>query len=52
MGTKWTAAVMGEAGINLQLVDVIYPCSDGWEGPEPPSSNYYAMGKALLRPVY
>ena len=32
---KWSPngiAVMDQVGINKQLVDVIYPCSEGWEG--------------------
>ena len=42
MGTNWNIAVIGQMGINLQLLDVTYPCSEGWEGPELASSAHYA----------
>ena len=42
MGTQWEIAVMGPMGINLQLVEVIYPLGEGWEGPELASSLHYA----------
>ena len=48
-GSKWGPngiAAMGQMGINRQLVDVIYTCSEGWEGPE------IGMLKRLPRPVY
>ena len=34
MGTKSGIADMGQMGTNLQLVDVICPCSEGREGPD------------------
>ena len=51
MGTKGIA-VVGQMGINLQLVDVIYTCSEGWEGPELASSLHYACKRRLLGPAY
>ena len=42
---------MGQMGIKLQLADVIYPCSEGWWGPQLASSVRYAMLKELLRLV-
>ena len=33
---------MGQMGINPQLVDVMCPCREGWEGPERASSLHYA----------
>ena len=53
LGAKWGPngiAVMGRMGINPQLVDVISPCGEGWEGVDRASSDRYAMLKALLRP--
>ena len=38
---------MGQMGITLQLVDVISPSSEGWEGPEP-----LCMLQGLLGPIY
>ena len=34
MGANWDSRDGGKMGINLQLVDVICPCSEGWEGPD------------------
>jgi hypothetical protein len=48
MWTKWGPNgkdVMGQMGINLQLVDVSYPCSEGWEGHELASSPHHACRK-------
>ena len=36
---------MGKMGINLQLVDVIYPVSEGWEGPELASSPHCVLAR-------
>ena len=44
LGTEWGnngIVVMGQMGINLQLADVIYPCSEGWESPELASGLHY-----------
>ena len=41
---------MGQMGINLQPVDVIYPCIEGWEGTELASSPQYACCNGCLGP--
>ena len=53
MGAKWRPngiAVMGQMGIHVQRLDVIYPCCEGWEGPELASSHHYACLQVLARP--
>ena len=42
VGTNWDKAVMGQMPTNPQLVDVIYPRSEGWESPELAPSLHYA----------
>ena len=34
LGAKWDGRGVGQMGVNLQMVDVIDPCSEGWEGPD------------------
>ena len=44
LGANWGPngiAVMDQTGINPRPVDVTYPCSEGWEGPELASSVNY-----------
>ena len=41
---------MGQMGINLQLVDVIYPCGESWEDPELASIPHEACYKGCSDP--
>ena len=42
---------MSQMGINLQLVDVIYPCGEGWDGAELASSPHYACCEGAWVPL-